>query len=148
MKCEICGKEIKEEESFKGCCKECSKKIVDRIEEKNNKKSDIIKEINNENLEKDNFKNLQKEDIEFEKNNSNDVANSISIINDVLFAIMIVFAIIIFILAIIFGFNENTLCISLGVISVVEFIVAFIIHTFIKGFIEIINLLDKISKKI
>lgn len=148
MKCEICGKEIKEEESYKGCCKECAKKIFDRIDEKNNKKSDIIKEINNENIETYNSQNLQKEDIEFEKNSNNAVANSISIINDVLFAIMIIFAIVIFILAIIFGFNENTLCISLFIISIVEVIVAFIIHTFIKGFVEIINLLDKISKKI
>ena len=23
MKCDVCGKEISEEESYKGCCKEC-----------------------------------------------------------------------------------------------------------------------------
>lgn len=38
MKCEICGKEIKEEDSYKGCCKECASKIFDRIETNKTKK--------------------------------------------------------------------------------------------------------------
>lgn len=36
MKCDVCGKEIKEEESYKGCCLNCASKIFDRIETKNN----------------------------------------------------------------------------------------------------------------
>lgn len=36
MKCDVCGKEISEEESYKGCCKECASKIFDRIENKRN----------------------------------------------------------------------------------------------------------------
>lgn len=40
IKCDVCGKEIKKEESYKGCCKECASEIKNRIQ--NPRKSVLI----------------------------------------------------------------------------------------------------------
>lgn len=45
MKCEICGKEIKEEESFKGCCKECAKKFLIELRKKIIRKVTLLKKL-------------------------------------------------------------------------------------------------------
>lgn len=51
MKCDVCGKEIDEEESYKGCCKECASKIFSDIQPKN-RVTKIIKELSEEDTNK------------------------------------------------------------------------------------------------
>ena len=40
IKCDVCGKEIKKEESYKGCCKECASEIINTMH--NSKNSALI----------------------------------------------------------------------------------------------------------
>lgn len=148
MKCEICGKEIKEEESYKGCCKECAVKIFDKIEKNNTRKKAVLEEIDKENIKSYSSEQFQKNDTEFDYIDSNPVASSISTINDIIFIIMIILAILIFVGGIVISAEAEELYISAFVFAIIEVIAAFIVHLFVKGFAEIIKLLDQINKKI
>lgn len=142
MKCDVCGKEIDEDESYKGCCKECASKIFDRIEKNKTKKNNVITQINNENVESFNIQSIQKDDSESSKYIDNHIAASIAIVNDVLFVIIIIFSILI--LSSGFINQINFILIFYGIFGI---LVSFVVHLLIKGLVEIINLLDKISKK-